>query len=629
MKLDTQAAERPQRAHDTFDAPFLPAANDDTPPAFPADESKRMAELRRNAMRALRPPQKIALSTWAEDKVYLPSSLSSQPGKLRLWPHQREIADSIGDPAVERVSVLKSVRIGYSQMLVAAIGSYAVNDPSSILVVLPADADCRQFMVGNIEPTFAESPVLRKALSENQSGRDVIMERRFPGGSLALVSARSPRNLRARTARVLFLDEVDAFEVDAGGEGDPVLLAERRTLTYADRKIVMGSTPVDESTSRICRAYEQSDKRVFECPCPACGAFVELRWAHIEWDDDRPDTARFRCPECLEIATEDRKPWMVENGRWRATAPHVVGHHGFRMSALISLLPNASWARLAAEFMVAKRSPTTLKAFVTTLLGEPWRDDDGEELDEGALAARAEPFGLDRIPAETLIVTAGCDVQDDRVEVSTVGWTKDGDALVLAHDVVWGSPLENDTWAEVDDLLRRDWRHPSGGSLRVDCAIVDSGSGGHRDAVYEFCRPRTGRRVFAGKGASGFARPAVEASKSRSNVRLMILGVDPLKLEIHQRLKAGRTIRFSDTLSETWFEQLAGERLTVRYSRGRPVRGFERISGRRVEALDCMVYAFAARRLVNTDLGRREEEVASPAMAAKKPAVIRSAWLGR
>ena len=581
--------------------------------------------LRRDALTALRPPPKLALSEWVEANVHLPSSIAATPGRMRLWPHQRAVADSIGDPTVERVSVLKSARIGYTQLLTAAVGHYAVNDPCPVLAVLPAESDCRNFMVSSIEPTFAESPALRSALSVDDTSRDTLLSRHFRGGSLALVSARAPRNLRARTAKVLLLDEVDAYEIDVRGEGDPVSLAERRTLSYGDRKIVMGSTPVDEDTSRILAAYERSDRRVYECPCPECGLFAELRWANIEWPPDEPQAAAWRCPNCEALVSERHKPKMVAKGAWRATRPEVVGHHGYRLSALLSLLPNASWARLASEFLEAKRSPETLKTFVNTLLGEAWRAP-GEELDDTALANRREPIGLDRIPPETLVLTAGCDVQDDRIEVTTLGWTKEGDALALAHEIVWGSPLENETWAETDDLLRRTFTHPHGGTLRIDATIVDSGSGGHTDAVYAFCQPRANRRVMAGKGVAGFQRPAVQVSKAR-NVRLILVGVDGIKSQVMNRLQSGRTIRFGDALDETWFEQLTGERRVVRYSRGKPARAFERIPGRRVEALDCVVYAFAARQLVNLDMDRRKSEVARIAGSKQRPTVIRSKWL--
>ncbi|RWQ89268.1 MAG: phage terminase large subunit family protein [Mesorhizobium sp.] len=586
-----------------------------------------LALLRCDAMAALRPPKRLDLADWVEANVVLPSSLAAHPGRMRLWPHQIEIARSMGDSSVERVTMLKSARVGYSQLAVAALGHFTVNDPGPILVVLPAEQDCRDLMVGNIEPVFAESPVLRAALTSNMNDRDTLYSRRFPGGSLKLVSARAPRNLRGHTAKILLLDEVDAFEVDVRGEGDPVALAERRTATFANRRIFMGSTPVHESTSRILRAYEKSDQRVHECACPACGDRHEIRWKDIHWLPDQPETAHWACQSCGGVVEDADKAVFVSGGRWRVTRPEIVGHHGYRMSALISLLPNAAWPKLVAEFLEAKKSPQTLQTFVNVVLGEAWRDD-GEEIDDAALASRVEPFGLDRIPADVLVVTAGCDVQDDRVEITTTGWTKTGEALALAHEVVWGSPLDPDTWAEVDDLLKRHWTHPNGGLLKIDAAVVDSGSGGHTDAVYAFCRPRTGRRVFAAKGVPGFQRPLTQLSKTR-DIRLILVGVDAAKSQIMNRLQAGRTIRFSDTLDPNWFEQLASEKRVVKYMRGQPYRAFVRVPGRRSEALDCLVYSFAARQLVNPDLDRREEELASPIMPKRPPSVIRSAWLDR
>ncbi len=586
-----------------------------------------LALLRRDAMQALRPPQRLDLADWVEANVVLPSSLAAHPGRMRLWPHQVDIARSMGDPAVERVTLLKSARIGYTQLAVAALGHYTANDPGPVLVVLPAEQDCRDLMVGSIEPVFAESPALRAVLTANVNDRDTLYSRRFPGGSLKLVSARAPRNLRGHTARVLLLDEVDAFEVDVRGEGDPAALAERRTATFGNRKIIMGSTPVHESTSRILRAYEKSDQRIYECPCPACGEHHEIRWKDIHWQPDQPETAYWACPSCGGVVEEAGKAAFVAAGRWRATRPQVRGHHGYRVSALVSLLPNAAWPKLAAEFLEAKKSPHTLQTFINVVLGEAWRDA-GEELDGDSLLGRVEPFGLDRLPGDVLVLTAGLDVQDDRIEITTTGWTKTGDALVLGHEIVWGSPLASDTWAEVDDLLKRTWRHPNGGLLKIDAAVIDSGSGGHTDAVYAFCRPRTTRRVFAGKGVPGFQRPLVQLSKTRE-IRLILVGVDAAKSQIVNRLQAGRTIRFSDTLDANWFEQLTSEKRVVKYTRGQPIRAFERIPRRRSEALDCVVYSFAARQLVNLDLDRREEEMASPIMPQRPPQVIRSAWLGR
>lgn len=618
--------KRALRAPEAFEAPEDAQEVQNAPRVAPgaATAMLRVQETRRRALRALIPPPRLKLSEWIETHMRLPEGVSALPGRVKLWPYQRAIADAISDPEIERVTLVKPVRVGFTTLLTGTLASYVANEPSPILALLPTEADCRDYVVSDVEPIFEATPALRGLLSAeaDEAGRNTLLSRRFAGGSLKVVAAKAPRNLRRHNVRILLCDEIDGME--AGAEGSPITLAERRTLSFANRKIILGSTPTLEETSNVLRAYARSDCRVYECPCPECGAFTEIMWSHIEWEPDRPETAAFRCPHCASLIAERHKAAMVEAGQWRATRPDVKGHAGFRLNALVSGLANASWAKLAAEFLTAKDQPDTLQVFVNTILAEGWRFA-GEEIDEASLIARAEPFDLGNIPPEVLVITAGVDVQDDRVETSIVGWSRT-DALVLGHTVVWGSPLEDSTWAEVDDLLKTTWKHPNGGTLRVDAAVVDSGSGGHTDAVYAFTKPRFGRRVVAGKGVAG-TRPAIAASHAKGQSRLFLVGVDGLKAQLLTRLAKGRSIRFSHTLPVVWYEQLTSERRVVRYVRGQPVRRFERKPGLQAEALDCMVYATAARQLVKADLDRRESELASVTLPEAPRAVIRSKWL--
>ena len=583
-------------------------------------------QTRRRALRALIPPPKLSLPDWIESTVQLPSTVSALPGKVKLWPYQRGIAEAISDPEIERVSVVKSVRVGYSMLLTATLASYVANEPAPILALLPTESDARDFVVSDLEPTFEATPVLRGLLSgeADESGRSTLLSRRFPGGSLKVVAAKSPRNLRRHTARILLIDEADAMESSA--EGNPLTLAERRTLSFANRKIILGSTPIHDETSHVLRAYAASDRRVFECPCPECGGLTEIMWQHIEWEPEQPATAAFRCPHCNELIVERHKAAMVAKGDWRITAPNVKGHAGFRINALVSNLANATWGKLATEFLKAKNDPAELQTFVNTLLGQGWREAT-EEIDETGLMARAEAFGLNAIPADVLVMTCGVDVQHDRLEIIYLGFGK-GDIFTLGHSVIFGSPHEDSTWAELDDALRQTWQHPKGGTLKIDAAIVDSGDGQTVDSVYSFTKPRFGRRIVSGKGMAG-NRPAITRSNAKG-VPIFLIGVDGLKAQLLTRLAKGQTIRFSNTLEPEWYSQLASERRVVRYSRGQPVRQFERIAGRRAEALDCFVYAMAARELVKLDLDRRETELASAAApTGALPAVIKSKWLGR
>jgi len=400
--------------------------------------------------------------------------------------------------------------------------------------------------------------------------------------------------------------------MEIGAEGNPIKLGERRTLSFSNRKIIIGSTPIFAATSHVLKAYAESDQRVFECPCPSCGAYIEILWPQIQWQPDKPETAQWCCPSCGVFHDEGHKASMVSNGRWRVTKPDVQGHAGFRINALVSLLPNACWPRLAAEFLQAKNDPTALQAFVNTILAQPW--DEAEMVDEADLITRVLPIGLDRLPDEALVIVAGIDVQDDRLEISLVAFDRHDVAYVLSHIVIWGSPDDDTLWQELDELLKTRWRHPYGGSIGIDATAIDSGDGEWTARVYDFCWPRTSRRVMAIKGMYG-SRPLVQRSKGKVGTRkdgrgggyVWIAGVDVIKTTLFNRLQRGAMIRFSDTLEPVYFEQLASEKLVVRYSRGQPVRRFERVSGRaRAEALDCLVYSFAARKAVPVQWQNRE-----------------------
>lgn len=587
---------------------------------------RTLDRVRAAALRSLVPPPRLKMSEWIERTIRLPETVSAAPGPIRLSVPQRGIADAISDPSIERVTLVKPVRLGLSTLITSTIAAYVQNEPAPILALLPTESDARDFVVSDIEPIFDASPELRGLLSTetDESGRSTLLSRRFPGGSLKIVAAKSPRNLRRHNVRILLIDEADAM--DSGAEGSPITLAERRTLSFSNRKIIMGSTPIFEETSHVLRAYAESDQRIFEVCCPSCGEFQQILWRHIQWDEGKPETAHFVCEANGCIVDERHKAEMVANGRWRATMPHIRGHAGFRCNVLISTLTNACWANIAREFLTAKRNVDQLQTWTNTLMAEGWREA-AEEIDQHELATRAEAFGLAAIPADVLVVTAGVDVQRDRLEIVVIGHGRE-DTFILANFVIWGDPAEDTTWAELDDLLKSSWTHPNGGTLRIDATAVDAGDGETMDKVLAFTQPRFSRRIVAIKGASG-NRPAINASATKGS-RLFIVGVDGEKSRLLARLSRGRSIRFSTDLEARFYDEISSERVVVRYTRGVPTRIWERKPGMRAECLDCTVYALAVRGLVSVNLDRRAEELASVGQVIKaQKSVVRSSWLDR
>lgn len=574
------------------------------------------------------PPPKIALAEWIESNIVLPADVSATPGAMTLFSYQRGICEAVDDSSITRVSFVKPVRIGATMLITGIVAAYVKNDPCNILALQPTLDDCRDYVTGTIEPTFAASPAIAGVFSREKLKRDTILSRRFPGGSFKCVAAASPRNLRRHTVRILVMDEVDAYEPSA--EGSATALAEKRTLSFPNRLIFQASTPTNAETSNILKAYGESDQRIFELPCPHCGEHFEPLWRHVHWDktedgEHLPETAHMVCPHCEGVIEESSKSAMVEAGRWRATRPHVRGHAGFKTSALISTLANACWAEIAREFLAARKDPDLLRVWTNTLMGEAWIDKAGEGLDDSELQNRAESFSLSAIPAEVLLLTAGVDVQDDRLEVVTLGHTASGAIVALDYETIHGPPTSDDTWQDLDDTLKRRFPHPLGGALGYDAAGIDSGSGSHTDIVYRFTRPRFARRIVSLKGDGG-NRPLIDRSTKPG---LYIMGADTAKSRIYGLLGRPGLIRFSQDLSTRFYEELCGERRVTFYKAGQVRKRWERIPGVRNEALDATCMAMAVRQLVSVDLTRRENELRQVVAAPKSQTVFKSQWMER
>ena len=214
------------------------------------------------------------------------------------------------------------------------------------------------------------------------------------------------------------------------------------------------------------------------------------------------------------------------------------------------------------------------------------------------------------------------------METTIIGHAADATIFVLGHIVTYGSALDPETWRELDDLLKMRF-----GALKIDAAIIDGGDGGHYDTVMAFARSRSARRILCGKGVAGFSRPAVASSKTKKG-RLFLIGVDSIKSQIVARLAKGRSIRFSNSLDATYFEQLASEKRVVRMVRGKPqprLREEDRTSFG--IPLDALTYSIAARSAVQINFSERSDAASAAAAGAppppQRPNVIRSAWMNR
>lgn len=254
-------------------------------------------------MEGFRPPRKLTLSEWADEYAYLSAETSAESGKWHSYPYQRGIMDAITDRNIERVVIMKSARVGYTKIINHAIAYHIHQDPCPMMVVQPTDQDAEDYSKDEIGPLFRDTPVLQDLVAEDKSrtSTNTLRKKIFPGGQLLLVGANAPTGFRRVTVRVVFFDEVDGYPAEAGTEGDQIRLGIRRTDTFWNRKIILGSTPTTKGYSRVENYFELTDQRRYFVPCPFCGHMQYLRFPQFKWETGKPETTKYECEKCQEL----------------------------------------------------------------------------------------------------------------------------------------------------------------------------------------------------------------------------------------------------------------------------------------------------------------------------------------
>lgn len=546
----------------------------------------------------LKPPPKLTISEWADRERRLDAQSSSEPGRWHTSraEYQRGMMDACCDPKNTEVVIMSAAQLGKSEALLNIIGYHIDNDPSPILMLQPSLDMAQSFSKDRVaNGLLASTPCLQdkvKSPRARDSG-NTTLHKTFPGGSITLVGANSPSGLASRPVRLVLCDEVDRYPTSAGSEGDPIQLARKRASTFWNRRIVMVSTPTNKGASRIEDAFDKSDQRRYYVPCQHCDHEQTLRWANVQWTDSNPETAKYQCEDCAVLWSDADRRKSVKDGKWVATA-EFNGIAGFAISGLYS--PWTPLTEGVKDFLLVKKNPEQLKVWTNTYLGESW-EDQGEAIDDFNLMERAESFD-GKVPEEVVFLTCGVDVQDDRLELSIIGWGRDDESWVITHEILYGDPSTPQLWSALGTHLYKTYATHDGRDLPIRATTIDSG-GHFTNAVYSYAKQNAGRRVFAIKGVGGEGR-AIVGRPSKNNIgkcNLFPVGVDTAKDTLFGRLRVADVgaayIHFSDHLTPEYYKQLTAEKVVTKFHRGFKKRIFQKMRARN-EALDCFVYAIAA-----------------------------------
>lgn len=499
--------------------------------------------------------------------------------------------------------------------------------PSPTLAVQPTVDLVRKFSKQRLEPLIEETPHLLAKVGEKKTkdSDNTIFSKSFPGGMIMLSGANSASSLRSMPMRNLFLDEIDAYPGDVDGEGDPVKLAEARQRTFAKRKTFKISTPTDAAVSRIMREYDDSDRRKYFVPCPLCDHMQTLAFGNLHWEEGRPDTVYYKCEGCAGQLHNWQKTKMLRAGEWRATnAEHANKKKaGFFINSLYSPVGWFGWHDIAREYeeALADTSKKKMKVFTNTILGMEWAEE-SETPDHHRLYERREQYAIGTVPEPVKFLTAGIDVQNDRVEIEVVGWGYGKESWSVDYQILHGDTSKPDVWAKLTEALGQTFPKDDKSRLSIQMACIDTGF--NTQVVYNWCRANSHlSNVTPIKGRDGLAvavaQPKfVDVKKSgrtiRRGIKLWSVGVSILKAELYGLLRLNRSetpgpqpgfCHFPEYSME-YFQQLTAERLIVKNNR----RGYSNQEWQkhreRNEALDARCYARAAAAILGIDRFRNE-----------------------
>lgn len=576
-------------------------------------------------------PPALTVAEWAEEHRYLSRESSSKHGKWHALPWQLQPMDDVTNVTVRAVVLMWAAQVGgKTEIINNTIGFFIDHDPCPVLMLQPTVEMAESWSKEKFTPMLRDTPRLRGKVRDARSrdANNTILHKAYPGGHLTVVGANAPSGLAMRAIRVVVCDEVDRYPKSAGVEGDPIMLAKKRTESFWDAIEIDTSTPTVKGESRIEIAFEETDKNYFFVPCHACGHFQTLTWAFVKWPEGKPEDAYYECASCGEHWSDSQRQAAIWKGEWRPTAP-FGGRRGYHLNGIYVLFKaqkgfKSRLHQMAVGFLEAKAGGReTLKTWTNTFLAETW-EEEGEKPQVAPLLERCEAYGP-VLPAGVLVLVAFGDVHPNRIEMETVGFGVGEESWGIRYDRFIGNPELPGVWQQVDSALQMEYEHPCGQKLSVAAAGFDTG---HKtDAVYNFVRPRQDRRIFAMKGSGVPGSPIVSRPK-KSGVRkvmLFMVGTDTAKGIVYSRLRLTEPgagfMHFPIGYTEEYFNGLTAEKLTTEYRRGFPVRVWKCVpEGARNEPLDIRAGCLAVLKVLNPGWQALAKNLAiTPPEAISKP----------
>ncbi|EBL9934716.1 phage terminase large subunit family protein [Salmonella enterica] len=598
-------------------------------------DERKAANARRYLLAGLKAfdiPEPQTVVQWADEHYYLPKESSYTPGKWETLPFQTAIMNSMGNDRIRTVNLIKSARVGYTKMLLGVEGYFIEHKSRNSLLFQPTDSSAEDFMKSHVEPTIRDVPVLLKLapwFGRKHRDNTLTLKRFSSGVGFWCLGGAAAKNYREKSVDVVCYDELSSFEPDVEKEGSPTQLGDKRIEGSVWPKSIRGSTPKIKGTCQIEKAANESAHFMrFYVPCPHCGEEQYLKFGDsdtpfgLKWEKGKPETVYYLCEHngCVirqsELdQTEGR--WICDNtGMWTcdgltfysAGGEEIPPPRSITFHIWTAYSPFTTWVQIVYDWLDALKDPNGVKTFINTTLGEPYEEPVAEKLDYELLMEKVCHYGA-QVPMRVVYLTAGIDSQKNRFEIYVWGWAPGEEAFLIDKIIIMGRPDDENTLLRVDAAINRKYRHADGTDMSISRVCWDTG-GIDQDIVYKRSKKHGIFRVLPIKGASVYGKPVITMPKKRNQngVFLCEVGSDTAKELLYARMKLPAapmgqeepySVRFPDNpdvFTDVEAKQLVAEEL-VEKAVGGKIKLLWDARGRRNEALDCLVYAYAALRV--------------------------------
>ncbi len=587
------------------------------------------------------------VNQWAESERVLPRQTSAEhgPWKTERTPFLRQPMDDLSaDSDYQTIVMQAGTQLGKSESGLNWTGSVIQDTPAPMMVIQPTVDLAKRYSKQRIANMVAACDSLKDRVRDAR-GRDsgnTVLLKEFPGGILIITGANSAAGLASMPAKFIHADEVDDYPLDLDGQGPSLKIATARQDTFSRRKLLVTSSPKRPKKYSVVETMRLNgtDFR-YNLPCPKCGHYQELVWRNddadfehgLQYFNNDPKTTVYVCANCAKGIKEKHKTEMLTAGVWVAKNPGR-DIRSYLLPSLLSPLGWCSWETIATEHKEAKITLKNgdsgpLKTWTNTRLAQTYEEANARVSEKWIRdLAKKSTNRLGSVHESLLMLTAGVDTQDNRLEVSVYGYGPSEAWGIVDVIVLVGDPSQTEreagglptVWDKLDAVIQKRYSHASAPtrSLGIEAVAIDSG-GHFTHEVYQYARRRRKYRVhtadhswtckvFAIKGDSAEGLPIrgrstyqdVNASGKilKSGVKLWRVGTESAKDWIFARLKRkpGEPgyFQIANDMPDDWFGHMIAEKRTEVKTARRVRMVWVCDQGERNEGWDCAVYALFA-----------------------------------